>query len=191
MSAATGSRDTRSDGELARAIAGAPADSGTHLEAELYARFAKRVYQFGLRHLRDAELAADLAHDVLARVIERLRAGEVREPDQIASFVLGTARVMAHDERRRARRRHELAARVQLEADAEHVSPAAAPLDLERLQRCLEHLGERERTVILLSFCAEQSAPEIAASIAVSAGNVRVIRHRAIGQLKHCMEGTP
>src|SRR5690606_28386813 len=109
-------------------------------------------------------------------------------PDQIASFVLGTARLMAHDERRRARRRHELAERVKLEGGVEHVSPAAPPLDLERLQRCLEHLGERERTVILLSFCAEQTAPEIAASVAVSAGNVRVIRHRAIAQLKQCME---
>lgn len=150
-------------------------------------RFARRVYLFGLRHLRDRELASDLSQDVLARVIERLRAGEVRDPEQLTSFVLGTARVMAHDERRRARRRGDLAARVLVENEGEHVTLRETRIDLQHLQGCLERLGERERTIVMLTFCAQQSPQEIAASVALSLGNIRVLRHRAVASLRECM----
>lgn len=185
--AAAPTGDDKSDGDLARAIAALPAGEGRELEAELVSRFSRRVYLFGLRHLRDPELAADLSQDVMARVVERIRAGEVREPERIASFVLGTARVMAHDERRRARRRGDLAARVEAERAGDHATLGEAGADLDRLQQCLERLGERERSVVMLTFSAEQDVREIAASVAISTGNVRVVRHRAIAQLKDCM----
>ena len=41
-------------------------------------------------------------------VLQKLRAGEVREPDRIASFMLGTARQLAIDTRRNAGRRERL-----------------------------------------------------------------------------------
>lgn len=182
-----------SDGDLARAISSGERGARREVEQELATRFSKRVYLFGLRHLRDPELAKDLAQDVMARVIERLRAGEVRDPDQIASFILGTARMMAHGERRRARRRDDLAARVRGERADEHATVGEHRVDLDRLQACLERLGERERTVVMLTFGAQQSPQEIAASVAISQGNVRVVRHRAMSSLRECMglsEGT-
>lgn len=177
-----------SEADLARAIASLPPGEGRHAERELCARFSRRVYLFGLRHLRDEELAADLAQDVLARVLERLRAGEVRDPAQIASFVLGTARMMAHNERRRARRRGELASQLGAATDGAHAVLGEARVDVERLERCLARLGERERTVVMLTFCVEQDAQAIAASVDISVGNVRVVRHRALAQLRECME---
>jgi RNA polymerase sigma-70 factor (ECF subfamily) len=56
-----------------------------------YRRLAPRVRLYGLRHLRDRHAAADLVQQVLLMTLERLRAGKVREPERIASFVLGTA----------------------------------------------------------------------------------------------------
>src|SRR3954447_23901438 len=97
-----------SDEALARRIAGGVPGSTDAEEAELYRRFAPRVRLYGRRHLRNDAAADDLAQDVLLRTIERLRAGEVRRPEEIGSFILGTSRMMAHGERRIARRRDAL-----------------------------------------------------------------------------------
>src|SRR5436190_5410572 len=103
--------DAASDEALARRIAGGPAGSSDAEEAELYRRFAPRVRLYGRRHLRSHAAADDLAQDVLLRTIERLRAGDVRQPEDIGSFILGTSRMMVHGERRITRRREALAAR--------------------------------------------------------------------------------
>jgi RNA polymerase sigma-70 factor (ECF subfamily) len=42
--------------------------------------------------------------------------------------------------------------------------------------------------VVVMSFFADKAADEVGAELALSAGNVRVIRHRAIGRLRECME---
>jgi RNA polymerase sigma-70 factor (ECF subfamily) len=161
-------------------------EGGTAAEAELVRRFHRRVVLYGLRHLGgDEARAQDLAQDVLMLVIERLRAGEVREPDKIGSFILGTARMMAKGQARRRRRDESLAA--QVKAEAETVTRAKEPLDLDRLSECLMQLSERQRTVVLLSFVSGHDASEIAEAVGTTAGNVRVIRHRAVARLSELM----
>src|SRR6478735_3812339 len=100
-----------SDEALARRIADGPQGSTAAEESELYRRFAPRVRLYGRRHLHNDAAADDLAQDVLLLTIERLRAGEVRRPEEIGSFILGTSRMRAQAERRIARRREALAAR--------------------------------------------------------------------------------
>ena len=73
-------------------------------EAELYRRLAPRVRLYGLRHLRDRHAAADLVQQVLLMTLERLRAGKLREPERIASFVLGMCRMAVLEMRRGTRR---------------------------------------------------------------------------------------
>jgi RNA polymerase sigma-70 factor (ECF subfamily) len=55
--------------------------------------------------------------------------------------------------------------------------------------RCLERLPERERSVLVMSFYEEQAADDVGAALGLSAGNVRVIRHRGIARLRGCVEG--
>jgi RNA polymerase sigma-70 factor (ECF subfamily) len=174
------------DGALARRIAEAGGRPDSGAEAELYRRLAPRARLFGLRHLRDRQAAADLVQQVLLMTIERLRAGEVREPERIASFVLGACRMTVMEMRRGARRREEL---LELHAGKEEAFEAPEPLalDPDRLTACLEALSERERSVVVMSFFADKAADEVGAELALSAGNVRVIRHRAIGRLRECM----
>jgi RNA polymerase sigma-70 factor (ECF subfamily) len=76
-----------------------------------------------------------------------------------------------------------------MKAEAETVAPAKEPLDLDRLSECLMQLSERQRTVVLLSFVSGQDASEIAETVGTSAGNVRVIRHRAMARLSKLMGG--
>ncbi len=171
------------DAELVRQIG-----SGTdrEAEAELFRRMAPRIRLYGLRHLRDEHASQDLTQQVLITTLEALRAGRLREPEKLASFVLGTCRMMVIELRRGAQRKERL-----LEQFGAHL-PAPVPpyiphLDHEQLTRCVRNLKERERTVIVMSFYDEQTSADVASFLGVSEANVRVIRHRAIHQLRDCM----
>ena len=177
------------DGDLARAICAETAGRAEQAESELYRRFASRVRFYGLRHLRDEDAALDLVQQVMLLTIEKLRSGAIRDADQIGSFILGASRTMTIDLKRRERRRERLRNVFIVEP------PASEPhddtfLDLDRLEACLGRLPEREKLVMMLTFYAERSARQVGDELAVTEGNVRVIRHRAIGKLRSCMMET-
>jgi RNA polymerase sigma-70 factor, ECF subfamily len=179
----TSSARPAADADLARRLVAGDREA----EAELFRRLAPRVRLYGLRHLRDRAAADDLMQDVLLMTFDGLREGKVREPDQLASYVLGTCRRVVAGWRRGAQRRREI-----LERHGRELAPAAATgpvLDLDRLAGCLRGLSERERSVAVLTFYAERSADEIAGELGLSAGNVRVVRHRALARLRTCMDG--
>jgi RNA polymerase sigma-70 factor (ECF subfamily) len=177
-----------SDEALARRITGGPPGSTDAEEAELYRRYAPRVRLYGRRHLQNDAACDDLAQDVLWLTIERLRAGEVRQPDQVGSFILGTSRMRARSERRVARRREALLARF-TDAAGESPAPSGASLDAPRMASCLRALAERDRLVVLLTFYADREAPQIAEELGISPGAVRAIRHRAMARLRECVFG--
>jgi RNA polymerase sigma-70 factor (ECF subfamily) len=174
------------DAGLARRIAAAGERIDSEAEAELYRRLAPRVRLYGLRHLRDPHAAHDLVQQVLLMTLERLRAGKLREPEKIASFVLGMCRMTVLEIRRGTWRRERL-----LETYGQAAEAAEAPeplaLDAGRLAECLQALAERERSVVSLTFLAETPGDEVAKALGLTAGNVRVIRHRALGKLRECM----
>lgn len=176
-----------SDESLARRIAGSVPGSTDAEEAELYRRFAPRVRLYGRRHLRDQAGADDLAQDVLLLAIGRLRAGDVRQPEAIGSFILGASRMMASADRRTGRRREALAARFTEIAPAPPSSLTS--LDAPRVAACLRALAERDRLVVLLTFYAERDAPRIAEDLGISPGAVRTLRHRAMARLRDCVLG--
>ena len=171
------------DAELVRRIG---SGSDREAEDELFRRMAPRVRLYGLRHLRDGQAADDLTQHVLITTLQALRAGRLREPEKLASFMLGTCRMTVLAQRRGARRRERL-----LEAFGADLlrpsQPSTPSLDHEHLARCLQALRERERTVIVMTFYDEQTGADVARVLAVSEANVRVIRHRAIGRLRECL----
>ena len=156
-------------------------------EGELYRRLAPRVRLYGLKHLRDAAAAADLAQDVLVMTLQRLRSGEIREPDRVVSFILGASRQMVIDRRRGETRRQRILATFAADLPPSEVSGDRYTLDSARLRRCLEVLPQRERTIVLMSFYDERSAADVASEVGLSAANVRVVRHRSIERLRSCL----
>ena len=176
------------EAELACRIAKAAPRIDAEAEAELYRRLAPRVRLYGRRHLRDDEEAHDLMQQVMVATLEKLRAGEVREPERIVSFVFGMCRMVTMEMRRGERRRDELLEKYG--ADLGIADIAIAPrLDEARVAACLERLAERERTVLVLSFYEDEPAERVGETLGLSAGNVRVIRHRAIERLRDCVMG--
>lgn len=171
-----------SDADLVRRIGGGDRPA----EEELCRRMGPRIQLFGLRHTRDRDQAEDLVQQVLLTTLQALRGGRLRDPEKLASFVLGTCRMTLMDLRRNASRKERLLE--QWSASLPEWADAAAPeVDGERLAHCLQGLPERERTVVVMTFYDDRTALDIAESLGVSQANVRVIRHRAISQLRSCV----
>lgn len=173
-----------SDAALAEAIIASQTMSPAH-EAELARRFTPRIRLYGLRHLRGDAEAEDLVQRVLLLTLEKLRAGEVREPAKIGSFVLGTARTLA-----RTAYRGERLVLTETLPEAAHVVAAREPDPhlRGRLAQCFEALSERERSLMVLSFVSEQSADDIGRALGMQPTHVRVTRHRALAKLRACLE---
>jgi len=122
---------------------------------------------------------------VLLAVIEAARACRIRELDKVDRFVLGTSRNVALRIREVEGR-----AREQLNEEwASELDPRIEHLDATSLLRCVGKLEARARTVIAMTFVEDLAAEEIAAALSTSAGNVRVMRHRALHALRTCLDG--
>jgi RNA polymerase sigma-70 factor, ECF subfamily len=181
------SLSSATDAEVARAIAQQQAGTAGAAEEELYRRFAPRVRLFGVKHLRDDMAAQDLAQQVLLMTIERLRAGEVRNLDQIGSFILGASRMTCGGLRRTERRREDLHARFDARGAADEAN-APDIFGVAAVGRCLAALRERDRTIVIQTFYAERATEEIATALGMTAGAVRVGRHRALAQMRECLD---
>jgi RNA polymerase sigma-70 factor, ECF subfamily len=171
------------DSELVRQIG---SGSDREAEAELFRRMAPRIRLYGLRHLRDEHASEDLTQQVLITTLEALRAGRLREPEKLASFVLGTCRMTVLNLRRGAQRKERLLQQFGADLTAP-AQPAMPFLDRDLLARCVQNLNERERAVVVMTFYDEQTGADVAHFLGVSEANVRVIRHRAIHQLRECL----
>lgn len=175
------------DAILAQRVGEAAPDPDREAEAELCRRLAPRVRLYGVRHLGNEAAAADLVQQVMLVMIERLRAGALREPERLTSFVFGICRMIVLELRRGHARRERL-----LEAYGDALLPPEAPppnFDQDRLTGCLERLPERERTVLLLTFYNDMPADALARELDLSQANVRVIRHRGLNRLRACVTG--
>jgi RNA polymerase sigma-70 factor, ECF subfamily len=179
--------DETDEATLVRAIVAARPALVPTAESELCRRLAPRIRLYGLKHLRDGHAAADLVQQVLLITLQRLRAGELRQPEQVVSFVLGTARLTVVDLKRGRARREQLLDTYGMEGMdvPPHISSEA---DRQHLLGCLAKLTERERSVVVLTFCADRPTEDVAREVGLEAGNVRVIRHRALQRLRECLD---
>ena len=175
------------DAALAQRIISATPERDSAAESELCRRFGPRIRLYGLRHLRSDAAAADLVQDVLILTLQKLRSGAVREPERLASFILGTCRQVVIDGKRGVMRRERLLDTFSLDLSGV-VEEAVEPLDTQRLKLCLERLPERERAVLVMTFYDDRPADAVGRELGITAANVRVIRHRGIERLRGCMQ---
>jgi RNA polymerase sigma-70 factor (ECF subfamily) len=166
----------------------AQGDHQHEAETELCRRFGPRVRLYGLRHLHSEDLAADLVQSVLLAVLEATRAGRIEEASHLDRFILGTCRNIAHRVREREARSTPMEAAA-LEPHTRLVEPSFERIDVGALLNCLGRLDARARSVILLSFQSESGTDEIAKLLETSVGNIRVLRHRALADLRGCLDG--
>jgi RNA polymerase sigma-70 factor (ECF subfamily) len=159
---------------------------GCDEERELCRRYAGRIRGYGLRHLRDQSSAEDLVQHVLLILLAAVREGRAGDPARLDGWVLVTCRNSVMDMRRGESRQRRVA--VQAAAGLpEGYEPEWRSADRVRLEECLRELDERDRSVVLASYVEDRDAEEIGQALQLSAGNVRVIRHRALARLQTCV----
>jgi len=155
-------------------------------EGEVCRRFGERIRLYGLKHLRNDDLAKELVQRVLVVVIQALRGGRIEEPAHLDRFVLGVCRNTAL-RLRAVEARVEPVETEMLEQLGVSVEMSAQPMEMNALFDCVSRLEPRAQLVLHLAFIRDKSADEIASVMEISAGNVRVVRHRAMASLRDCM----
>jgi RNA polymerase sigma-70 factor (ECF subfamily) len=166
-------------------VAGAAGDR--QAEAALCHRFAPAVRTFARRRLRTNDAVEEFAQDVFLRFVEALRAGQVAEPERVGGFILGICKNLARERARNAERRAQLWEQFGSALATLSDEPTLAAYQLAQLEDCLSQMPQRSREVIRFAFIDGQPAAAIASRLAMSEGNVRVVRHRAIEALRECM----
>ena len=164
---------------LARRIAQGDAAA----EAELAERFHGRVRALALARLHNADAALDLAQDPMATVLQALRAGHLREADKLPAFVLGTARNLISNYRRKRDRGAvpmDDASIRDPPADGDPAQAALAGEERELIRAALGRLGVTDRRILLLTLVEDLHPREIASIVGLSAQAVRTHKSRAI-----------
>jgi RNA polymerase sigma-70 factor, ECF subfamily len=182
------------DGDVAdlvrRIQAGEPA-----AESELVARFSRGLLLMLRRLVQNPALADDLHQETLALVIQKIRRGEVREPEKLTGFLRSTARNLFIADRRKEARYRAL-------DDGEEEGPrpladlAPAPLqrvlaeeEARQVQRLLSELRyDRDRQLLLRFYLSDDSKEQLCADLEIEPERFNKILFHARERLRELWE---
>lgn len=154
--------------------------------AELYDRFAPRLYAYLYRRLGDQALAEDLTSDVFVRALEAL------QRDRFASTALQAWLYrLAHNRLIDHYRQAGPAPLLPLDeaAPAAEDVPGAAAQAAERagVRAALRRLTAEQQQIITLRFGEGLSAPAVAAALGKPETAIRAMQHRALAALRRLL----
>ncbi len=173
-------------------------------ERQMVERYSRGI-GFLLRHLaRDPAQAEDLHQETFRLALEKVRAGELREPDKLGGFLSALARNLFLAEVRRSSRRPVVSGAggtggsdraAEAEGHEAH-DPAPGPLtrlldkeDAALVRRLLAELEpQRDREILFRYFVAEHGKDEICADFGLSGLHFNRVLHRARQRLKGLVE---
>jgi RNA polymerase sigma-70 factor (ECF subfamily) len=172
-----------------RIVSGDPA-----AEAELVRRFG-RALSFLIRRLtRDETVAEDLYQETFRLVIEKVRGGELREPERLPGFVSSLARNLFLGAVRRSGRRQKW----QGDPEAAQFAPDPAPGQLAGLlarergaavRRVLEELkNDRDREILSRYYIADERKEDICRDLDLSDLHFNRVLFRARQRYKELFE---
>jgi RNA polymerase sigma-70 factor (ECF subfamily) len=168
-------------------------DGSPRAEEELVQRYSRGVW-FVIRQLvSELEAAEDVYQESFRLVIEKVRAGEVREPERLSGFISSLARNLVIEQFRRQSRQR---AREEPEAGQPFASPAPSQLDglLREEQSALARQvldgmpSDRDRTVLYRFYIADDDKEEICAELGVTPLHFNQILFRARERFKLLFE---
>ena len=181
--------DPRAAAELVERIRSGDAAA----EARLVEVFSRPVLMLLERHTSGRPEAEDLYQDTFRLAIDKLRRGELREPERLAGFLVALARNLAIEYYRGLARRR-------TEPDGESLERVASPrpsqlgevLDAEKRRVVLQLLGElrveRDREMLFRFYLAEEDKESIARDFGVDSLQFNRILHRARQRYKEIVE---
>jgi RNA polymerase sigma-70 factor (ECF subfamily) len=163
--------------------------------AWLWSRFHSRLLILGMRRLGSRVDAEDMAQETVHRVAEALEANRLREPAALPAFVFQTARHVCQQwlrKRSRERRALERYGREPPAANAA-VHPLTDLIDEERrrsVRAALESLEAEDRRLLEQLYARDVEPEQLARSLRITPGALRVRKHRALKRLAAALRGT-
>jgi RNA polymerase sigma-70 factor, ECF subfamily len=166
----------------------------TAAEDELVRRYSRGVFFVLNQNVSDRAITDDLYQETFRMVIEKVRGGEVREPERFSGFIVGIARNLAIEYFRKAARAE---AR---QAGDEESRTIAAPessalenlLKEERATLVRQVLAglpsERDRKVLHRFYIADDDKEEICAELGISSLHFNQILCRARERYRKAFE---
>ncbi len=147
-------------------------------EEGLATLYRERVFLMALMRTKDREAAADLANDTVMAVLLALRNGQLRQPDNVAAFVHGTARNLINNHFRRQCQRRE-------DPITEEVAYTQQDtlVDDERrrmVREALRELDAKDRGILLLTMVEGLKPGAIAERLQLTSDVVRARKSRAL-----------
>jgi RNA polymerase sigma-70 factor (ECF subfamily) len=179
------SHRSHADEESPAAVSGAMVqriiDGDRTAEAELVARYARGIRVIISRASSDRAAVDDLCQETFRIALEKVRRGDVRDPDRLAGFICSLARNLVVDHFRRATR----TAGGAVVPDTPDPSPDPLGRLLAREQAAavravLAELGSaRDRQILLRFYVAGDSKEDICADFGLSSLHFNRVLFRA------------
>jgi len=153
-------------------------------EAELVERYSRGVTFILRRETGGASVADDLYQETFRIALEKIRRGDLREPEKLPGFVCGIARNLVIDYFRRAARQESL-------AETEEAPPLwrSAPNQLDELlqkekaalvrQVINELPSDRDRQILFRFYIAEEEKERICVDLGLTGIHFNRVLHRA------------
>jgi RNA polymerase sigma factor (sigma-70 family) len=151
-------------------------------------RYEKGVRHALMRLIPNPVDRDDLVQDVWIVALTRIRRGELREPDQLFAFLIGTARGLAVNERRRCIRRATVPDSPAIEEYADDSREPAA--EVERAQckqlavRAISSLRVRQYREVLLRSVADHDVSRTCADLGIDRIQYSRLLYKAKDKLK-------
>lgn len=149
--------------------------------------FHGRLRLFAARRLGDWVAAEDVAQEALRLALGAIRAGRIENSAALPGFLFQTALHICLHRGRSAGRERKALQRIGADDEGEGVkSPLDALLSAERqssVRGALGQLEPGERQILEMTYRDELSSEDIGRQLGLTAGAVRVRRHRAIRRL--------
>jgi RNA polymerase sigma-70 factor (ECF subfamily) len=153
--------------------------------------FRCSIRLFAARRLGNWPAAEDVAQEALRRTLEALQAGRIASHDALAGFLFKTTvHICMHRGRSARREKRALERWAADSATAPDEDALGALLSEERrksLRNALSGLEAEERRILELTYDNELDSGEIGRQLGLTAGTVRVRRHRAIRRLSELL----
>jgi RNA polymerase sigma-70 factor (ECF subfamily) len=159
-------------------------------EAEFVRRFERGVRALVRRHCRPGDpIVDDIVQDVLTGVIERLRAGAVRDASALPGYVQAAAVYATNAEYRQRRPTQTVAAIEELsDGDSPQKQCAAEQLG-EFLRQVLTELPvARDREVLTRFYLDEEDRDRICRTLAIETGHFHRVLFRARVRFRELLE---
>jgi RNA polymerase sigma-70 factor (ECF subfamily) len=154
-------------------------------EAALYEKYSAKVYYLALRESKSSHDAEDVRAETFLRVIQAVRGNQVRSAEALPAFILGVTRNVLRELYVRRRQAGD-----DISSEAVHLVTASHEhLFLDRevrlaIEKTIQRLKSRERTILHMCFYEELSTEEIARQMNIAPERVRLVKSRALKRFR-------